>query len=107
MPHPLLRFSSSVGLALIAAGALAGAITAQFVGPSLVMIFAVWSGNTEPAVPALNFPWLWFAGLMLVVVVCMFRLGKASWRWVLLGHIAAILAAGLPGLHLVHLWEQL
>jgi hypothetical protein len=100
-----MRRLADAGSAGLVLSGLVGAPVAAWLGPYLAMGLAIWGGwTTEPAQPALAFPWL----LLLAGIVAWvggLRLQSRSQGAILLTQGAALLVALLPWVHIWRLWR--
>jgi len=62
-------WADASAISLVAAGIL-GAFIAPTTGPALAMGMAILMGHTEPVMPELPFPWLFWGATIGAVVVC-------------------------------------
>ncbi|MEL6346475.1 MAG: hypothetical protein AAFV53_25415 [Myxococcota bacterium] len=104
MATSLPSWVSQIGSGGLILSGLLGALVMAWLGPTLGMGLAIWSGaTTEPTMPSRVFPWLW-----LVAGLAAWGVGirmKSRRRWAIpLMQGGGILVAVLPWVHLWRLW---
>ncbi len=101
------RLLGAMSLVSMLLAAVIGGLAVGRFGPFLVMGLAIYTGNTQPDLPAAGYPWAGVALGLLLLLLGGVRAHRKEAHGMFVLHLGATLLALLPLWQLYRLWQAL